>query len=54
MEKVVLIELLKSIEENNYTVPRDVDPHQLSLIMMDYIGDTNDELRDKYYATTNS
>lgn len=47
MEKVALRELLESIEENNYRVSQGVDPYQLSFIMMDNIGDTDDELRDR-------
>ncbi|MCY6370694.1 hypothetical protein [Clostridium ganghwense] len=39
MEKQALKELLKSIKENDYTVPEGVNPYQLSLTMMDNIGD---------------
>jgi len=47
MEKVALKELLKTIKENDYAVPQGVNTYQLSLIMMDNIGDTDGELRDK-------
>ena len=47
MEKQALKELLKSIKENNYAVPEGVDPYQLSLVMMDNIGDVDSELRDE-------
>ena len=47
MEKQELKELLKSIRENDYKVPQGVNPYELSLLMMDYIGDIDSELRDK-------
>ena len=46
MEKQELKELLKSIKENDYKVPQGVNPYELSLLMMDYIGDIDSELRD--------
>lgn len=46
MEKQELKELLKNIKDNNYAVPHGINPYDLSLVMMDYIGDTDDELRD--------
>lgn len=47
MGKQALKELLKSIKENDYTVPQGVHPYQLSLVMMDNIGDIDSELRDE-------
>jgi hypothetical protein len=52
LEKQALKELLKSIKENNYTVPQDVHPYQLSLVMMDNIGDIDSELRDELILFT--
>lgn len=46
MEKQALKELLKSIKNNEYAVPKGVSPYQLSLMMMDNIGDIDSELRD--------
>lgn len=46
MEKQELKELLKSIKENDYKVPEGVNPYELSLKMMDNIGDVDSELRD--------
>lgn len=46
MEKLVLKELLKGIKDNNYAVPYGISPYELSLAMMDNIGDTDSELRD--------
>lgn len=47
MEKQSLKELLKSIKENDYAVPDGINPYQLSLVMMDNIGDIDSELRDE-------
>lgn len=47
MEKQALKELLKSIKESDYTVPLGVNPYQLSLEMMNNIGDIDSELRDE-------
>ncbi|MBS4538479.1 DUF2785 domain-containing protein [Clostridium sp. D2Q-11] len=47
MEKQELKKLLRSIKENEYVVPKEVNPYELSLLMMDYIGDTDMELRDR-------
>ncbi len=38
--------MLKSIKENDYKVPEGVNPYELSLKMMDNIGDIDSELRD--------
>ncbi len=46
MEKQELKQLLKSIQENEYKVPEGVDPYNLSITMMDNIGDIDSELRD--------
>lgn len=46
MEKQELKELLKSIKENGYKVPEGINSYQLSLVMMDNIGNTDSELRD--------
>jgi len=46
LEKQELKELLKSIKENDYKVPEGVNPYELSLKMMDNIGDIDSELRD--------
>lgn len=47
MDKDTLKELLRSIKDNNYAVPTNVDIYKLSLVMLDNIGDTDSELRDK-------
>lgn len=46
MEKQALKELLKSIKNNDYAVPEGVNPYELSLVMMENIGDIDSELRD--------
>jgi len=46
MEKASLKEMLIGIKDNEFRVPQDVEPYQLSLVMMDYIGDIDGELRD--------
>jgi len=46
LQKQQLKDLLKSIKENNYKVPEGVNPYQLSLVMMENIGDIDSELRD--------
>ena len=47
MEKQALKKLLKSIKSNNYEVPHGLNPYELSLVMIDNIGDTDSELRDE-------
>jgi len=47
LEKQALKELLKSIKENDYTAAPGVHPYQLSLVMMDNIGNIDSELRDE-------
>lgn len=46
MEKQQLREILRNIRDNNYAVPNDINAYELSLVMMDYIGDTDSELRN--------
>lgn len=46
MEKIALKKLLRNIRENDYVVPEGINPFDLSLEMMKYIGDTDSELRD--------
>lgn len=46
LKKQVLKELLKSIRDNDYAVPDGVNPYELSLVMIDNIGDIDSELRD--------
>jgi len=46
LEKQELKQLLKCIKENQYKVPEGVNPYELSLKMMDSIGDIDSELRD--------
>ncbi|MBP1756457.1 MAG: hypothetical protein H6Q59_2855 [Firmicutes bacterium] len=46
MGKEKLKEILLAIREDNYSVPQGLMPFELSMEMMDYIGDTDDELRD--------
>lgn len=46
MKKEELKELLKNIKDNGYAVPNGVNPYELSLAMMDNIGDIDSELRD--------
>lgn len=46
MEKEKLKEFLRSIKENDYAVPEGVNAYELSLIMMENIGDIDSELRD--------
>lgn len=46
LEKQALKELLKSIKNNDYAVPEGVNPYELSLVMMENIGDIDSELRD--------
>jgi hypothetical protein len=47
MEKRALKKLLKSIKNNDYEVPHGLNPYELSLVMIDNIGDTDSELRDE-------
>ncbi|MGF7059942.1 DUF2785 domain-containing protein [Brassicibacter mesophilus] len=46
MERKALKTLLRNIKDNKYTVPEGVNPYKLSLELMDYIGDTDGELRN--------
>jgi hypothetical protein len=47
MEKNVFKELLIGIKNNDYKVPQGINPYDLTLAMLDYIGDTDSELRDE-------
>ena len=47
MEKQALKKLLKSIKSNDYELPHGLTPYELSLVMIDNIGDTDSELRDE-------
>ena len=46
MEKQTLKTLLSNIKDNEYAVPEGVNPYELSVDMMEYIGDIDGELRD--------
>ena len=46
MEKQTLKTLLSDIKDNEYAVPEGVNPYELSVDMMEYIGDIDGELRD--------
>lgn len=47
MEREILKELLRTIKNNNYEVPKSYKPFGLALEMMNCLGDTDGELRDK-------
>ncbi|MFA9462809.1 MAG: hypothetical protein ACERKN_00810 [Velocimicrobium sp.] len=47
MEKLELKKLLKRIKSNDCEVPYGLNPYELSLVMIDNIGDTDSELRDE-------
>jgi len=52
MNRLALKQLLEQIKENKYVVPEDINPFDLSLEMLEYIGDIDSELRDDLiYAT---
>ncbi|MDP5275860.1 DUF2785 domain-containing protein [Chengkuizengella axinellae] len=42
-----LKEWLREIKNNDWRIPKDIDPYQLSVEMMQSIGSTDPELRDK-------
>ncbi|MGG7163535.1 DUF2785 domain-containing protein [Clostridium ihumii] len=46
MEKQTLKTLLSNIKDNEYAVPEGVNSYELSVDMMEYIGDIDGELRD--------
>lgn len=46
MERENIKELLRNIKHNNYAVPENIRPFDLALELMNYIGDTDGELRD--------
>lgn len=47
MNKGELKVLLKTVKENNYEVPKGYKSFDLALEMVEYLGDTDGELRDK-------
>jgi hypothetical protein len=49
--KQELKELLKNIRDNDYAVPYGINQYELSLEMMDNIGDVDSELRDDLILT---
>lgn len=51
MKKQELKELLRNIKDNGYAVPCAINPYELSLAMMDNIGDIDSELRDDLILT---
>ena len=51
MDKHNLKELLRNISDNNFSVPQGTDPYELSLIILEFIGDTDSELRDDLILT---
>ena len=51
MEKQELKELLKRIRDNDYAVPYGINQYELSLEMMDNIGDVDSEMRDDLILT---
>ena len=52
MNRDTLKNLLSKIQKNDYKVPEDVEPHQLTMDMLNYIGDIDPELRDDLIYTT--
>ena len=55
MEREALKALLRNIKDNKYIVPEGVNPYKFSLKLMDFIGDTDGELRNDlvYYVLAN-
>lgn len=45
-DKYMLKETLKEIKNNDFKVPNDLDAFELALKMMEYVGDSDPELRD--------
>lgn len=52
MERNKLKELLKEIKKNDFKVLEGINPFELSLEMMNYIGDLEGELRDRLIFST--
>ncbi|MTI71948.1 MAG: DUF2785 domain-containing protein [Firmicutes bacterium] len=52
MERNKLKELLKEIKKNDFKVPEGINPFELSLEMMNYIGDLEGEFRDRLIFST--
>jgi hypothetical protein len=48
IERDQIIETLKAIESRNYEVPPGESTFELALGMLEYLGDTDSELRDRY------
>lgn len=48
----LLKEKLREIKKNNYKAPLDIEPFKLALAMMENIGSTDAELRDKLIYST--
>lgn len=47
-----LKELLLQVKKNEYKVPEDFDAFELTLVMLDYLGDIDPELRDDLIYST--
>lgn len=47
-----LKELLTQAKKNDYKVPEGFSAHELALVMLDYLGDIDSELRDRLIYTT--
>ncbi|MDF2531041.1 MAG: hypothetical protein K0Q65_622 [Clostridia bacterium] len=52
MNRLELIEELKSIKNNDFKVPEGGNPFEMALAMTDYLGDTDAELRDDLIYST--
>lgn len=52
MERKELKELLISIRNQDYRTPENINSFDLAVMMMDYIGDTEGEMRDDLVLTT--
>lgn len=46
MDRSVLKSLLREIKDKEYSVPSDINAYELSLEMMNYMGDTDGEMRN--------
>jgi len=52
VKRLELKDLLTNIKENNYEVPKDINPFDVALTMLDYTGDLDGELRDSLIFST--
>ncbi|MDF2890419.1 MAG: hypothetical protein K0R80_786 [Clostridia bacterium] len=52
MNRLELIEELKSIKNNDFKVPEGGNPFEMALAMTEYLGDTDAELRDDLIYST--